>query len=98
MTTREDARVIDDESIRKLVTRLARRDKNGASVIERAAILAEGADSRAILAWIEAQHGQAEDQVHAAASGGLHGGSLHGGSPAPSTTPRRYVLPPGVLP
>ncbi|MGO9956619.1 MAG: hypothetical protein ACLP50_11645 [Solirubrobacteraceae bacterium] len=97
MTTTEGVRVIDDDAIRKLVTRLARRDKNGASVIERAAILAEGADSRAIVAWIEAQDGHAEEQVRRTAPGGLHGGSLHGARPTASTTPRRYVLPPGVL-
>ena len=37
---------VDDEAIRAVVTRLARSHSSGGEVIERAAILAEGGDSR----------------------------------------------------
>ena len=37
---------------RAIVTRLARRGRSGDSVIERAAIMAEGPDSGAIIRWI----------------------------------------------
>jgi hypothetical protein len=90
--------MMDDEAIRKLLTRLSRQQRSGESTIERAAILAEGADSESIVAWIEAHDGQPEAMaVAGSASGGLHGGRLHGTRPTPSSTPQRYVLPPGVL-
>ena len=38
-------RTSDEQMVRELVTRLSRQDRQGASVIERAAILAEGADT-----------------------------------------------------
>lgn len=52
--------MIDDETIGKLVTRLSRQDQSGGRVIEHAAILAEGADSKSMLAWIPAHDGQPE--------------------------------------
>jgi hypothetical protein len=42
----------DEQMVRELVTRLSRQDRRGASVIERAAILAEGADTESIVTWI----------------------------------------------
>jgi hypothetical protein len=89
--------MIDDEAIRKLVTRLSRQDRGGGRVIERAAILAEGADSQSILTWILAHEGQPEELAAAAGRGGLHGGRLNGMGGAETSAPRRYVLPPGVL-
>jgi len=88
--------MIDDQRIRDVVTRLSRRHEGGGTVIERAAIVAEGADSRSIVAWIVAHDGQPEFRAPASARGGLHGArpSVAGGGDAP----RRYVLPPGVLP
>ncbi|MEA2349430.1 MAG: hypothetical protein QOG41_154 [Thermoleophilaceae bacterium] len=85
----------DDEAIRALVTRLARPNRSGGKVIERAAILAEGADFRSVIGWIVAHGGEPEAAV-ASPSGGLHqtrsdGG--RGGDPAP----RRFVLPSGEL-
>jgi len=96
-TINHDDPAIDDEAIRKLLTRLSRRHQSGGTVIERAAILAEGADSRAIVEWILARDGQAESGAPAVARGGLHGARVHGGA-TDNATPRRYVLPPGVLP
>src|SRR5216117_1831905 len=54
---------MDDDAIRMLVTRLSRPHSSGGKVIERAAILAEGADSAAVLTWIVAHAGEPEDRV-----------------------------------
>ncbi len=96
---RPDGRpVADDDAIRALISRLARRHSSGGEVIERAAILAAGADSTAMLAWIEAHDGQAEALSVARRGGhGLHGGRLSGGDAARPSAPQRYVLPPGTL-
>jgi hypothetical protein len=89
--------VIDDEAIRILVTRLARSNGSGGEVIERAAILAEGTDSAAILAWIVAHDGQPEMLAPTASGRGLHSARLHDAGGAHDSKPRRYVLPPGAL-
>ena len=49
-----------DDAIRSAVTRLSRPHRSGGVVIERAAILAEGADSTAIFDWILAHAGRPE--------------------------------------
>jgi hypothetical protein len=88
--------MIDDQKIRDVVTRLSRRHESGGTVIERAAIVAEGADSQTIVAWIVAHDGQPESLAASSpARGGLHGGRLTGGGVGGA--PRRYVLPPGAL-
>jgi len=87
----------DDDAIRKLVTRLSRRHPSGGRVIERAAILAEGPDSSAILRWIDAHDGEPESRTPVAAGRGLHSARLHDGAGADTRKPLRYVLPPGVL-
>ena len=88
-------RMIDDQKIRDVVTRLSRRHESGGTVIERAAIVAEGADSQTIVAWIVAHDGQPESLAPATARGGLHGGHLS--AARVGGAPRRYVLPPGAL-
>jgi hypothetical protein len=90
--------MIDDAAIRTLVSRLARQHPSGGQVIERAAILASGAESSAILAWITDHDGQPEALAPAGAGGGLHSGRLSGSRPPGASRPQRYVLPPGVLP
>lgn len=66
-------------------------------MIERATILAEGADFAAVLAWITA-HGGEPEVVAAPPSRGLHGSRLdHGGGGSSSRTPLRFVLPAGTL-
>jgi hypothetical protein len=89
---------MDDDTIRALVTRLARPHSSGGEVIERAAILAEGADFAAVMAWITAHDGIPEAQVAKAHSHGLHGSRLsyRGGAEEPQT-PHRFVLPAGAL-
>jgi hypothetical protein len=82
---------MDDDAIRLLVTRLSRPHRAGGEVIERAAILAAGTDSAAVLDWIEAHGGQPEPVAPVVSRRGLHGArSTDGGT-------RRYVLPPGAL-
>ena len=88
---------MDDGAIRALIARLARPHASGGEVIERAAILAEGADFAAVMAWIVAHAGKPETAVSAAPTRGLHGTRLNhigGAEPGP---PLRYVLPPGAL-
>ena len=89
---------MEDEAIRTLVTRLARPHRGGGEVIERAAILAEGADFAAVMAWVEAHGGKAEAVALApASSGGLHGGRLNHSGTAQARLPLRFVLPAGAL-
>jgi hypothetical protein len=83
--------MMDDDAIRILVTRLSRPHRSGGKVIERAAILAAGADSAAVLAWIAAHDGQPETLAPVVSRRGLHSARLT------DSGPRRYVLPPGVL-
>jgi hypothetical protein len=83
---------VDDDAIQALVLRLSRAHPSGGKVIERAAILAAGADSAAIMSWIAAHAGEPETAASASPKGGLHGSRSEGGR-----TPLRYVLPAGVL-
>jgi hypothetical protein len=82
-----------EDAIRALVTRLSRPHRSGGDEIERAAILAEGADSKAIITWILAHGGEPEETVAVATRGGLWGSR---GAPE-QRPPRRYVLPTGAL-
>ncbi len=89
---------MDEETIHALVSRLARRHSSGGEVIERAAILAAGADSAAVLAWIAAHDGQPEERAVATSVGrGLHSERLNNSGAIGSSVPRRYVFPPGAL-
>jgi|SRR4051794_8722926 hypothetical protein len=83
-----------DVTIRAVVTRLSRPRPSGGSVIERAAILAEGADAEAIIGWILSHSGRPE-AVPPAPARGLHGSRQSGGGL--EQHPPRYVLPAGVL-
>ena len=88
---------MDDAAICALLTRLARPDDSGGDVIERAAILAEGPNFAAIMAWVMAHGGKPETATPTAAKGGLHGSRLVDGGEATPRTPLRFVLPAGVL-
>src|SRR4051795_8101594 len=88
----DQARPRDDDAIRALVIRLARSHPSGGKVIERAALLASGADLEAVMCWIAAHAGQPETTPAAGPQRGLHGSrdeAVH--------QPRRYVLPAGAL-
>lgn len=84
---------MEDEAIRTLVTRLSRAHPSGGEVIERAAILAEGADFDAVVGWIIAHEGRPEAAAPASTGGGLHGSRVA----QPARAPARYVLPAGAL-
>lgn len=88
---------MDDGAIVALVTRLARPHSSGGRVIERAAIMAAGSDSPAVIAWIISHSGAPETPPAATSSrAGLHGSRFS--APAGERfAPRRYVLPAGVL-
>ena len=84
---------MDDAEISALVTRLARPHASGGVVIERAAILAEGADFSAVMEWIIAHGGKPETTLSAAPRRGLHGSRLNDSSGTESRPPLRFVLP-----
>src|SRR3954453_15796353 len=85
-----------EDAIRAAVMRLSRPHRSGGAVIERAAILAEGGDSAAILEWIAPHAGEPLPAAPAAPTRGLYGSGFGGGVTAPSG-PARYVLPAGAL-
>jgi hypothetical protein len=85
---------VQDHEIRSLVRRLARPHRSGGATIERAAILAEGADFTAVIAWITARDGTPEAPVAAVPKRGLYASRTSG---AESRTVSRYILPPGAL-
>ena len=86
---------MEDEDIRRLVARLARPHSSGGDVIERAAILAEGADASGVVAWITDHGGHPEAPGARPAANGLHSSRL---TPSAASAPvRRYVLPAGQL-
>jgi hypothetical protein len=87
---------MEDDAIRALVVRLSRAHPSGGAVIERAAILAAGADSAAVVGWIIAHDGQPEAKAKPTAQHGLHGPRLTSASGA-AGTPARYVLPARAL-
>jgi hypothetical protein len=88
---------MNDVEITALVTRLARPHPTGGVVIERAAILAAGADYPAIIDWITAHSGTPEATAPATRSRGLHGSRITAGNGAASTQPMRFVLPAGTF-
>ena len=96
MSDMDNKTVMDEDAIRDLVKRLARPHPSGGTVIERAAIFAEGSDSEVVIAWIMDHAGQPEAEVATTRAGGLHGSRLSGGG-AGTGAPRRFVLPAGAL-
>jgi hypothetical protein len=88
---------VDDLEINQLVARLSRPHASGGVVIERAAILAAGADFSAVMSWIQSRAGEPETAAPAARGGGLHGTRLSDGDPTDERVPLRYILPAGAL-
>ena len=87
---------MEEATIRSVVTRLARPHSSGGDVVERAAIMAEGEDSAAILAWVVAHAGEPEVLAARGSGGGLHGTRMSGGGGEDQRNPLRFVLPAGV--
>ena len=87
----------EDQAIRALLRRLARPHASGGEVVERAALLAEGAEFPAIMAWITDHAGTPEASITAAPKQGLHGSRMNSASAAAPPKPLRYVLPAGTL-
>ena len=88
--------MIDDSAIREIVTRLARTTSSGERTIERAAILAEGANCGDIEAWIVREGGEAQTNAPARRGGGLHADRINARATS-SGVPTRYVLPAALL-
>ena len=88
---------MDDLEINALLTRLSRPHASGGVVIERAAILAAGADFPAVMDWITAHDGTPDVAVSEPRSGGLHGSRITAGASTTSRVPLRFVLPAGAL-
>jgi hypothetical protein len=84
---------MNDLEITALVKRLARAHRSGGVVIERAAILAAGADYPAIMDWITAHAGTPETTAPTRRSRGLHGSRINDGNTPASRQPMRFVLP-----
>ena len=87
---------MEDLEINALLRRLSRPHPSGGVVIERAAILAAGADFSAVMDWITAHAGTADTTVPAARNRGLHGSRIDGNAAA-SRGPVRFVLPAGAV-
>jgi len=85
----------EDDGIRAVLSRLARPHASGGEVVERAALLAEGAQFPSIMAWITDHAGIPETAAAAGPSKGLHGARMD--RAADPSKPLRYVLPAGVL-
>ena len=86
-----------DEEIRALLSRLARRHPSGGTVVERVAIVAEGADSAEVVAWILDHAGKPEIAAASSSKGGLHSPRLSEPTGSEPRPPARYVLPAGAL-
>jgi hypothetical protein len=87
----------DDEAIRALLRRLARPHASGGQVVERATLLAEGAEFPAIVAWITEHAGIPEAGVKAPPRQGLHGARASTPRNGEPPKPLRYILPAGTL-
>ena len=89
---------MNDSEISTLVKRLARPHRSGGVVIERAALMAAGADYPAIVDWITAHSGTPETPAPVRhKGGGLHGGRLSSGGDQASRQPTQFLLPAGAL-
>jgi hypothetical protein len=96
-TPPDGAEADHEKQIRATLERLGRPHSSGGTVIERAALLAEGAAFDATIAWILAHGGEPEVSAAAAPQRGLYGSALDVSAVPASGTPRRFVLPAGAL-
>jgi hypothetical protein len=84
-------------AVRAIVTRLSRASASGEAVIERAAIMAAGANAHAIISWILDHGGRPGASAPHAPARGLHG-ARSGDDIGRSSPPSHYVLPADILP
>jgi len=87
---------MDDDEIRILVKRIARRGAKGGATVERATLLAEGSDVGEIEAWILRAGGTPETAAPAKGAG-LYAERVTEREASRAPAPLRYVLPPGAL-
>jgi len=83
---------VDESEISTLVSRLARPHSSGGVVVERASLLAEGANFAAIMDWILA-HGGVAEAASDQRGGGLQGMAAFERGAASVVSARRFVLP-----
>ena len=88
---------VEEDAIRSLVIRLARAHPSGGTVIERAALVAEGADFEAVMTWILAHGGKPEASPQTSPRHGLHGSRINASGRPEPRAPSRFVLPSGAL-
>lgn len=88
---------MDDDAIRKLLHRLARAHPSGGTVVERAAVVAEGSGSDAVIKWMVAHGAEAEATPPPKARHGLHEAGWRAIDAAQPSAPSRYILPAGAL-
>ncbi len=89
---------MQDQEIQNLVARLGRDHPSGGTVVERAALLAEGADFTEVVAWITAHHGEPEMAVSKASAGrGLHAERQTRNAGIRDEQPLRFVVPAGAF-
>jgi hypothetical protein len=88
---------VEDVEINALVRRLSRPHRSGGVVIERAAILAAGADSMAVIDWILDHSGMPEAAASPARNRGLHGGRLSEAAAPSAQRAQSFVLPAGAV-
>jgi hypothetical protein len=88
---------VEEDAIRSLVRRLARAHPSGGTVIERAAIVAEGTDFEAVMTWIVAHGGKPEASEETSTRHGLHGSRINVSGGSAPRAPSRFVLPTGAL-
>lgn len=84
---------MEDTEIEALVTRLGRPHRSGGTVIERAAIVAEGADFDAVMSWILNRGGKAEVAPKKAPARGIHAARYHDTEGDAPPVPLRFILP-----
>ncbi len=86
---------MNDLEITTLVKSLSRPHPSGGVVIERAAILAAGVDSPAVIDWIITHSGTPETPT--ARSRGLYGSRINADKDRAASHPTRFILPAGAL-
>ncbi len=87
---------MDDDEIRQLVQRIARRTKAGGATVERATLLAEGSDVGEIEAWL-ARAGGTPETAAPAKGAGLYADRVTEREASRAPAPLRWNLPPGAL-